>query len=155
MLSACGAPISTGGVTDVPMTTCASGLEWTGGNRESGLMHPGQACIACHSSGEGPLLTLAGTVYSAANEADDCGGASTAGLEVVVTDANNVETRLTPNSMGNFYLERVSIALPFHAKVVNGGGGVLEMAAAQTVGDCNSCHTQTGANATSGRILAP
>jgi hypothetical protein len=74
---------------------------------------------------------------------------------VVITDANNAETRLTPNSMGNFYLERVSIAIPFHAKVVNGSGGVLEMAAAQTVGDCNSCHTQTGANAAPGRILAP
>lgn len=155
LLSACGGAFSAHGVTDVPTTTCASGLQWTGGNRESALMHPGQACIACHSTGEGPRLTVAGTIYAALNEPDDCGGASTTGLEIVITDANNVETRLTPNSMGNFFLERATIALPFHAKVVDANGGLREMVGAQTTGDCNSCHTQTGANAAPGRIIGP
>jgi hypothetical protein len=138
----------------VPTTTCPSGLQWAGGNRESGLMNPGAACIACHASGEGPLFVLAGTVYSSANEADNCGGVST-GLTIVITDANGAVTNLTPNDMGNFYLERATVALPFNAKVVNAAGMERAMAAAQMSGDCNTCHTQTGAQGAPGRIMAP
>jgi hypothetical protein len=117
-------------------------------------MNPGTACIACHASGEGPLFVLAGTVYSSANEADNCGGAST-GLTVVITDANGAVTNLTPNELGNFYLERATVALPFTAKVVNAAGMERAMAAAQMSGDCNSCHTQSGAQGAPGRIMAP
>lgn len=130
-------------------------MQWTGGNRESGLMNPGQACIACHASGEGPRFELAGTLYASANEPDNCGGDSSSGLTVVITDANGVVTNLTPNSMGNFYLERATVALPVHAKVVNAMGAERAMAAAQLSGDCNSCHTQTGAQGAPGRIMAP
>jgi hypothetical protein len=57
------------------------------------------------------------------------------------------------NAVGNFY-STAAVARPFQAKVVRNG---LErvMTVAQTTGDCNSCHTVTGANGAPGRIMAP
>jgi len=42
----------------------------------------------------------------------------------------------------------------FRAKVVYQGRERI-MTVAQTIGDCNSCHTQYGANNAPGRILLP
>ncbi len=54
--------------------TCTSMMSWTRGN---GLTtRPGEACIACHSSGGGPRFTIAGTLYPTAHEPDDCNGAN-------------------------------------------------------------------------------
>ncbi|HSY23238.1 MAG TPA: hypothetical protein VK841_14025 [Polyangiaceae bacterium] len=55
--------------------------------------------------------------------------------------------------MGNFY-STGSIATPFDAKVLN-GSKERDMVAAQTSGDCNSCHTEQGANGAPGRIMPP
>ena len=49
---------------------------WTGGNRGSADMNPGRACITCHSTMNGPSLTIAGTVYPTAHEPDLCNGAN-------------------------------------------------------------------------------
>jgi len=132
--------------------TCTSGVTWSG--RKSATMNPGKACIACHSSDEGPSLTLAGTVYPTAHEPDLCYGADGAnGAMVVIAGADGATVTLTPNQTGNFLYEG-RVALPYRAKVVFMGRERV-MSAAQTSGDCNACHTQTGAMNAPGRILLP
>jgi mono/diheme cytochrome c family protein len=46
------------------------------------------------------------------------------------------------------------LALPYTAKVVQ-NGKTRAMGAAQTSGDCNACHTPTGANGAPGRVTIP
>ena len=46
------------------------------------------------------------------------------------------------------------LELPFRAKVVF-AGKERSMGTAQSTGDCNSCHTATGANGAPGRIVLP
>jgi hypothetical protein len=143
--------------------TCTSGKTWTLGDRGSSLMHPGGACMTCHAKNpNAPLFSIAGTVFPSGHEPDDCNGANgaTLGLQVVITDAKSKVTTLGVNSVGNFYSFDPSqggpaIAFPIHAKVVENGGKERAMTAAQSNGDCNSCHTQNGANSAPGRIAAP
>jgi hypothetical protein len=134
---------------------CTSKTTWTRGDRGSSLMHPGRACITCHDANGGPSLTIAGTVFPTLHEPDDCNGVNgtTAGMTVVITDANNQSITINVNSAGNFFSQQ-TIAMPFHAKVVSGGKS-RSMVAAQTTGDCNSCHTVQGTNSAPGRIQAP
>jgi hypothetical protein len=134
---------------------CTSGQTWAG--REGRGMDPGQACIACHSRDPGaPVFTIAGTVYATAHEPDMClgGTGSAAGASVVVTDANGASYTIAVGASGNFSLS-TSIPLPYKAKVLGAGGGVRTMAAAQTNGDCNVCHTENGASGAPGRVFAP
>jgi hypothetical protein len=132
---------------------CTSMIYWTGGNDPA--MRPGEACIACHSRGEGPRFSLAGTVYASAHEPNDCNSMASdlAGATVVITDANKISYTLTPDRVGNFS-SNASLALPYQAKVVKAGNERIMMTP-QTVGDCNSCHTPAGANMAPGRILLP
>jgi hypothetical protein len=145
---------------DTPVV-CTSNKQWTGGNDGSANMHPGGACINCHSSGggeeQGPSFAFAGTVYPTAHEPDDCNGlnGSSTMAQVIVTDANGAMITMNVNSVGNFsYSSRTAVALPYHAKVVS-NGQERAMTAAQQSGDCNSCHTENGANDAPGRIMAP
>jgi hypothetical protein len=126
---------------------------WTAGN--NGDMRPGEACITCHSRGEGPAFVIAGTVYPTAHEPDDCNGANGTldGATVVITDAKKVTLTLRPNTVGNFS-SNAAITLPFQAKVVQGGKERI-MVTPQTNGDCNSCHTSPGNNLAPGRIMLP
>lgn len=140
-----------GGGTFGGPAVCTSGKNWTGGNRESPLMHPGVACINCHSSGEGPRFRIAGTVYPTGHEPDDCDGATAAAVEV--TDANGKVTSLAVNAAGNFYTQ-AAVAFPIHVAVV-ANGARRAMASSPPTGDCNSCHTQNGANQAPGRIALP
>src|SRR5215208_1118410 len=54
----CGSATDAGAPIPNPYNTplqCSSGRQWTGGDRESPEMHPGGACIDCHSrDDEGP-----------------------------------------------------------------------------------------------------
>jgi hypothetical protein len=135
-------------------TVCTSMKTWNGGNQGSSQMHPGDACITCHTMRGGPAYTVAGTVYPTAHEPNDCNGVA-GGYTVVVTDANNAVTNITVNTAGNFD-SRAAIVAPFHVKVMNNtSGAVRAMAGSLTAGDCNSCHTVTGANGAPGRIVAP
>jgi len=158
----CGTAASDGGVAGDgsaganPYATpaiCTSMTYWTRG--ESQTMRPGEACIACHSRGEGPAYGLAGTVFPSAHEPDDCNGAngSTDGATVVVTDKNGTVVTMTPDSVGNFSY-RGALVTPFQAKVVQNGKERI-MVTPQTSGDCNVCHTQTGLNGAPGRIILP
>jgi hypothetical protein len=149
---------SGGGPYDTPVV-CTSNTYWTLGDHGDPLMHPGRACGGCHVVGgkaSGKTFDIAGTVYPTAHEPDDCNGVS--GATVVITDANGQEHSLSVNAAGNFYHSDLlgfgKFTVPYHAKVVF-NGKERAMTAAQTVGDCNSCHTEAGANMAPGRILLP
>jgi hypothetical protein len=137
--------------------TCTSQTSWTGGTRGSPSMNPGLACIACHATtgGEAPLFALAGTVYPTAHEPDLCNGVNgaTVGAQVVIAGADGQTVTLSPNAAGNFSYQG-TVALPFQAKVVFMGRERV-MTTPQSSGDCNSCHTQSGASGAPGRILLP
>ena len=136
---------------------CTSQSSWTGGDRGSASMNPGVACIGCHATtgGEAPTFTIAGTLFPTAHEPNLCNGVNggATGAQVVIVGSNGQTTTLTPNAAGNFSYAG-AIALPFQAKVVYMGRERV-MTAQQTVGDCNSCHTQSGANGAPGRIILP
>ncbi len=148
-MGTCGA---TGGTDYNTPLMCSSMTMWTRGNRGSSSMHPGGACINCHSNGgEGPDFSIAGTVFPSAHEPIDCNGSS--GATVVITDAAGRVLTLTTNGAGNFS-SGAALKLPYSAKVVS-GGKERAMSATQMSGDCNSCHTDTGANGAPGRIMLP
>ena len=131
---------------------CTSKRTYSGGG--SSQMNPGQACISCHKTNpEAPVFVLAGTVFPTAHEPDLCYGASSANLTVVVTDAKGASVTMTVNAAGNFSRSG-ALATPYSAKVVSPNGERV-MVSKQTSGDCNSCHTEAGANGAPGRIMAP
>jgi len=136
-------------------SVCTSKTMWTGGNNGSASMNPGKACIACHRMGEGPTFAVAGTLYPTAHEPDLCNGSngSTTGARIVITDKNGKALTLTPNAVGNFSYQG-SLATPFTASVTY-MGRERRMVTPQTNGDCNSCHTTSGAMSAPGRILLP
>lgn len=143
-----------GGVTDpfAGPAVCTSGKMYAFG--ASSAMEPGNACIACHAtSGGAPKFTIAGTVYPTAHEPSRCYATGVAGAIVVITDKNGAKTNLTVNSVGNFYSTK-TIAKPYTAEV-QFQGRTRGMSAAQTSGDCNTCHTQNGDQSAPGRILLP
>jgi mono/diheme cytochrome c family protein len=137
--------------------TCTSNTTWNNGTRGSSSMEPGQACISCHAStgGEAPRFVIAGTLYPTGHEPNNCNGVNgSAGATVVVTGGNGTSVTLKPNSVGNFY-SSTTLAPPYVAKVVSASGSERVMSSAVSTGDCNSCHTQTGANSAPGRITLP
>lgn len=135
--------------------TCTSKTTY-GGGEGSSVMDPGQACITCHaSSGEAPKFVIAGTLYPTGHEPNNCNGVNgTTGAKVVVTGSSGASVTLTPNSAGNFY-SSTALAGPYQAKVVSATGAERVMTTKATTGDCNSCHTQNGANGAPGRITLP
>lgn len=140
-------------------TVCTSGVMWTLGNVKSPEMNPGLACDTCHTLGgsaSGYEFDVAGTVYPTAHEPDDCDGTSSA--SIVITDAKQAVHTLTVNSAGNFYnFDYVgvgAIPAPFTVKVVSGSAS-RPMLTPVTNGDCNSCHTEQGAESAPGRVMTP
>jgi uncharacterized membrane protein len=136
--------------------TCTSKVTYGGGTDGGGAMYPGRACINCHgSSGEAPKFVIAGTLYPTGHEPDNCNGANgTNGAKIVVTGNNGTSITLVPNAAGNFYTS-TALPPPYKAKVVNAAGVERVMSSTAPTGDCNSCHTQTGANLAPGRITMP
>jgi hypothetical protein len=136
--------------------TCTSGSYYTGGDDGEELMHPGGACLDCHAQEqEGPSLTLAGTVFPSLHEEVDCNGLG--GITVEIVDAVDRVYTLTTNSAGNFLLEDEDewpITFPIRASVSQ-GGQTLTMQDPVDSGDCNTCHSATGAEGAPGRIVAP
>ena len=144
-------PSTTADAGPATSVVCTSGSTWMSGDRGSTLMHPGRACIGCHDAEGGPRLSIAGTVYPSSHEPDDCDGAR--GTQVIITDAAGQTVTLTTNAAGNFY-STASLTFPINAKVV-ANGAETAMGAAQSNGDCNSCHTVTGTSSAPGRIVSP
>jgi putative hemolysin len=134
---------------------CVSNSWWTMGNEESPDMRPGGDCIACHAEEqEGPAFLVAGTVYSAPHEPDDCNGVG--GLTVELTGADGAVHTLTTRSSGNFFAEmgEFELMLPYKAAVIDGDQR-REMVGEQLITNCASCHTQEGLVMAPGRIIAP
>jgi hypothetical protein len=126
---------------------CTSKKTWTGGNGPD--MRPGNDCRGCHS------FTIDGTVFPTLNEPNNCDGTGAAGVKVLITGSDNVTLTLTPSATsGNFY-SNTTVKTPFSVKLTNSAGKSRSMVAHQTAGNCNSCHTPTGANGAPGRIMAP
>ncbi len=115
-------------------------------------MYPGEACLDCHRrEREGPNFAAAGTVYPRIHDDHGCVGES--GITVEITDANGQVHTARTNSTGNFEFRR-SFALPYTARVYSSAGESV-MIAAQTDGDCNSCHTMEGLEGAPGRMFIP
>ena len=137
---------------------CSSGSYWTQGDNGSSQMHPGLACIDCHSrrGGEAPDFAVAGTVYPTGHEFDDCFGSASRNATVTITDKNGTSHSTTVNAAGNFYINAGTFpgwpAFPITA-TVSFNGKSRSMGTAVPSGDCNLCHTQGGTAV--GQIAAP
>ena len=142
---------------------CASGYRWVGKDHESKLMRPGTDCLACHrpeneddrdDDDEAPGFVVAGTVYGARNEPDNCLGSE--GAVIRITDANGQRIERVSNRAGNFYIKskNTRLALPFMAEV-SANGRTRAMQHAQCRTSCNVCHTATGTQGAPGRIVMP
>jgi hypothetical protein len=116
-------------------------------------MHPGVACIACHLTNGAPDFTVAGTAFPTGHEPDDCNGSAASGAVVTVQDSTGKTASFTANSAGNFY-GTASLTFPITASL-SFNGKTRAMATPVSTGDCNSCHTQSGASAAPGRITLP
>ena len=128
------------------------GLKWTGGNMGSALMNPGENCVACHSAGEGPRFTAAGTVYARLDEKSlDLG---VQGAMVIITDAKGKVTKLQTNKSGNFFARYAKFSFPIKAKVEY-KGQTRAMLGSRSSANCAACHTQSGAGGAPGRIAIP
>lgn len=155
----CGAAPDTPGADGGAQTpsVCTSGVFWNS-NRKGPTMQPGRACITCHEQEEDdPVVWVGGTVYPTLHEPDGCHGISGGGVTVVITDAAGRVVSLPVGPTGNFSLAAESSAnltMPIRAKVVS-NGKERAMATPQSSGNCNGCHTETGANGAPGRILVP
>jgi hypothetical protein len=124
-------------------------------------MQPGAACATCHvllGAATGHTFDVSGTVYATAHEPDNCNGVSVSGAVVIITDANAMDTSLPINAVGNFYhddlLGFAAFKQPLKARVVY-NGLTRKMLTPITNGNCNSCHTETGAMNAPGRIMLP
>jgi hypothetical protein len=147
------AGMTPGSFMDPPV--CSSNLTWLFGDSLGDVMNPGLACNACHviKGGKAPILSIAGTVYPTGHEPDKCVSSTVGAAVIEITDKNGQVTKLSPNLTGNFD-SKAAIALPYTAKLTFNGQS-RAMIAAQTSGDCNSCHTQAGINGAPGRIRLP
>lgn len=141
---------------------CTSMQQLPPSQEESEKMNPGHACNACHQDqnssmgADAPLFAVVGTVFPSAHEPDDCLAPAAQGAQVEITDAMGKKIVMTANEVGNFFPDPPDtvIAYPYKAKVIF-EGRERAMIAAQTDGDCNGCHTQSGAESAPGRILLP
>jgi hypothetical protein len=148
-----------GGPYDTPVM-CSSNTYYVVGNDAS--MQPGKACETCHvllGAATGHTFDVSGTVYPTAHEPDECNGANVTGAQVIITDGNGMDFPLSVNSVGNFYhddlLGFVAFKLPLKARVTYNGKTRAMLSSLPTTGDCNSCHTESGAMNAPGRIMLP
>jgi hypothetical protein len=143
---------------DLP-PTCTVMRNWVNGNQGSRDMNPGLACNTCHQSVGEAVFVAAGTVYETGHEPDLCFGvAASKGVTTVeLTDSANHVYTTTVRSSGNFqfaFRDVPGYVGPYTARVLR-GGRERRMIGPQSNGDCNSCHTQSGASNAPGRIAAP
>ena len=137
-------------------TTCASNSTWTQGNNGSSNMNPGLACAACHTTqSPGDLYAYMGTVFPSLHEKDRCNSRPPTGVTIEILNAAGAVTlTMTPKTTsGNFYGSRFGAAGSYRARVKLNGAVVAEMMNLVTNGDCNTCHTEQGAQGAPGRIV--
>jgi hypothetical protein len=130
-------------------------------------MYPGRVCLECHANPplpfthEGPPYPLAGTVFTTGHVPDSCKptpaqAAELTAAKVYVKDANGVLITMIVHPSGNFYPKGLTapVAYPITAWVAY-DGRERHMVSPVSSGDCNSCHTEQGANGAPGRIALP
>jgi len=149
------------GASSTAVAVCSSNVFWKDLDKGSEFMRPGGKCNDCHSLNiKAPALAVAGTVYPTAHEPDECNGVvgvlDAKGIpetSVIITDRTGRTLPAIPvNSVGNFQRTEAVIA-PFNVKVVS-KGKENKMVMQAPHGDCNACHTQSGAEGAPGRIVA-
>jgi hypothetical protein len=149
--------------TSTGVAICSSNVYWKDLDKGSELMRPGGKCNNCHDkTPTAPNFTVAGTVYPTSHEPDECNGVGSTMLDggkpevaIVITDREGRTLPPIPvNSVGNFKYE-VEVLKPFNVKVVRANGKENKMMMQAPHGDCNLCHTQTGAEGAPGRVVAP
>lgn len=152
--------------TEDPAPSCTTGVYWARGERGDNEMHPGQACIQCHSSWHrGPTFSIAGTVLRGAHDSDDCNGYPTDDPDpthrarIEVLDSNNHLFLIYANRVGNFYTT-FPLRMPLrHVRVISPEGVVTDMNSPAPHGDCNACHSRAGEETAigtaPGRIVIP
>ena len=124
-------------------------------------MNPGLSCVACHvregeDDWEVPRV-VGGTVYAGFREEDLCNGTNGGAdrVHVEVTDADGYTVSLPVQATSGNFGSNDNLRFPVKAKVVSASGKVREMVRAVDHGDCNTCHTATGAEGAPGRIRVP
>lgn len=138
--------------------TCTSQQWWKyEGDTESANMHPGQACIECHTNSEdAPGLTYAGTVFANVADTRDCRGVQGVAVEIL-NDAGTTLMRTTTTASGNFRFDSdlYSFIGNYRARL-SYQGRTREMTLPQASnGDCNTCHGTVGTEGAPGRMVAP
>jgi hypothetical protein len=111
-----------------------------GSEDEGPDMQPGSDCMACHTGGDAPRFTAAGTVFA--------GGSSTAGVggaTVTITPASGPAVTLVTRASGNFYTS-AALTPPLTISVTDGTNTNVMNAGASS-GACGSCHKPAGAAA--------
>lgn len=132
--------------------TCTSGRQ-SRPSDNTPTMSPGQACLSCHQrQGIARNMRIAGTIYPSAHEPDLCQGATPATVEIYDAQGARVAS-LTTNRAGNFTGNQV--APPNYSAHVLLNGREVWSTSPHNGGDCNSCHTQSGASGARGRIIVP
>jgi hypothetical protein len=158
-------------VEEVGTDVCASGKRWVGEFTPSEEMYPGQDCVSCHLSLDGPPLMAAGTVYGLPDRDGTrtsvpyCFGVE--GVLVTITGAEGTVLQTRTNRAGNFYFEGPPDALPVPFSVQldytlpNGRATTQTMTTQPSYGGCGRCHdpAAAGTRATPGlmpgRIAGP
>ena len=143
---------------DVPHSVCASGEIWAFQDKDNPRMNPGRSCVQCHTEendpAQAPIYVFAGTVMRAEHEGDDCRGVPS--MNVIVTGADGTEFSMPSNSAGNFWLPpETEVLMPYTARIVDDAGNARVQQNPVDNGDCNSCHTEAGANGATGRLIPP
>jgi hypothetical protein len=147
-----------GGISDddsgPPADSCTSKSAWKGGLMGSDEMTPGRACMECHAKTPStPQYTVAGTIYAGLHDADDCNGVDGLGVAVAFFTDNGSEIgpRLQLNRVGNFFSMR-PMPTTYRVKVIAEGRESIMQSLVEN-GDCNHCHTASGALGANGRLL--
>ncbi len=140
-----------------------------GNDHASSSMAPGWACISCHTganfngqnpgglSADGDIRTFMGTVFAAPHEKDLCAPALPVTGKVQILDAvsDTVLLQMNFGTGGNFYGNLNSRPATWRARVITSTGKTRTMQGPQSNGDCNTCHTVSGAEDAPGRIYLP
>jgi hypothetical protein len=132
----------------------------TPGVRQGPLHRPGQPCLLCHDGalGDPQAFSIAGTVFVTAGATVAAGGTN-----VILVDANALQTQLTANSAGNFYVSPAQYNPTFPIQVtIRGAGGGSQAVRMQTLiegngstepnGSCASCHFDPSGPSSPGHV---
>jgi hypothetical protein len=114
----------------------------SGEEEEGPDMQPGSNCMSCHTGGDAPAFTAAGTVFAGGDLTVGVGGAT-----VTITPATGRPVELITRASGNFYTN-LPLTPPLTI-VVSAGGFTNPMSSSASSGACGACHAPaaTGAGA--------